>query len=94
VEQVLVQHPAVIDCAVFGVPDPLMGEAVHAVVQVAPGTVADPPLTSELIRFLRSRLSAAKIPRTIEFSEALPRDPNGKLYKRLLREKHRQNQAT
>lgn len=94
VEQVLVQHPDVIDCAVFGVPDRLMGEAVYAVVQAAPGTVADTRLTAELLRFLRERLSAAKIPRTIEFCTALPRDPNGKLYKRLLREKHWQGHAS
>ena len=93
VEQCLLQHPAVLDCAVFGVPDELMGEAVHAVIQPATGVVTDAKLSTEIIAFLRQQLSTAKIPRRIEYVEALPRDPNGKLYKRVLREKWREAQA-
>ena len=93
VEQLLVQHPAVLDCAVFGIPDPLMGEAVCAAVQPAPGVNADATTTEALVAFLRERLSVAKIPRKIEYVDSLPRDPNGKLYKRLLREKYLQGRV-
>jgi long-chain acyl-CoA synthetase len=93
VEQILVQHPAVLDCAVFGIPDPLMGEAVCAAVQPAPGVSADAATTEALVSFLRERLSVAKIPRKLEYVDSLPRDPNGKLFKRLLREKYLQEHA-
>jgi long-chain acyl-CoA synthetase len=88
IEQVLVQHPHVADCAVFGVPDDLMGEAVHAVVQPLPGMRPDAALTGEIMAFLRRHLAASKLPRRLEYTAQLPRDPNGKLYKRLLREPH------
>jgi long-chain acyl-CoA synthetase len=88
IEQFLVQHPDVLDCAVFGVPDEFMGELVHALVQPSPAVVADAALTSSILSFLRRRLSAAKIPRKIEYRTELPRDPNGKLLKRLLRESY------
>jgi len=87
IEQVLVQHPQVLDCAVFGVPDEILGESVRAVVQLAPGTPASAALTAELVMFLRERLSAVKLPRKIEYASELPRDPNGKLFKRSLRAK-------
>ncbi len=88
VEQVLVQHPKVLDCAVFGVPDPTLGEVLRAVVQLAAGVAGDAAVTAELTSFLLRRLSATKIPRKIEYTAALPRDPNGKLFKRLLRDPH------
>ena len=86
IEQVLVQHPAVADCAVVGVPHELFGEVPKAVVQPAPGAAAGPPMTAELLRFLSERLSAMKLPKRFEYMDAIPRDPNGKLYRRLLRE--------
>jgi long-chain acyl-CoA synthetase len=92
VEQVLIQHPGVLDCAVLGIPDALMGEAVHAVIQVPADVVPDAKLTADIMSFLRGRLSAMKLPRRIEYADQLPRDPNGKLYKRLLREKYRPRQ--
>ncbi len=88
IEHVLVQHPNVADCAVFGVPDSLMGESVHAIVQPMPGIEVSAALTSELISFLIQRISVIKVPRKIEYSLQLPRDPNGKLFKRLLREEY------
>jgi long-chain acyl-CoA synthetase len=88
IEQVLVEHASVLDCAVFGIPDELMGEAVHAVVQPAAHATPNAQLTAALMQFMRQRLSAVKLPRSIEYSTQLPRDPNGKLYKRLLRERH------
>jgi long-chain acyl-CoA synthetase len=82
-EHILVTHPAVLDVAVFGVPDEEMGEAVKAVVQFA-----DPALTvteDELLEWCRERLATYKCPRSVDVVAEMPRDPNGKLFKRLLR---------
>ncbi len=87
-ENVLINHPAVLDCAVFGVPDDEMGEQVKAVVQVQPPAEAGPPLAAELIAYCRSRLSALKCPRSVDFVADLPRTPTGKLMKRLLRDRY------
>ena len=84
VEAVLHQHAAVDDVAVFGIPDPEWGEQIKAVIQPAPG-VGD-ELAVELLAFCRERLAAYKVPRSIDFVPQLPRDPNGKLYKRQLRD--------
>jgi long-chain acyl-CoA synthetase len=86
IERALVIHPKVTDCAVFGAPDELWGETVHAVVQTAPGVEQGQQLTRELLAFLGQHVSQVKLPRRIEYAEQLPRDPNGKLYKRKLRE--------
>jgi long-chain acyl-CoA synthetase len=86
VEGVLAEHPAVSDAAVFGIPSEEWGEEVKAVVQPAPGAAGDPDLAAELIAHCRARLAAFKAPKTVDFLEELPRDPNGKLYKRNLRD--------
>ena len=67
-------------------PDEDWGEHVKAVVELADGVEADPALVEELTAYCRGRLASFKIPRTIDFTPALPRDPNGKLYKRKLRD--------
>jgi long-chain acyl-CoA synthetase len=88
VEQVLVQHPRVLDCAVLGVPDSHMGETVRAVVQLQPGIAGDDAMSSDIMVFLLQRLSSIKLPRKIDYVKTLPRDPNGKLFKRILRDQY------
>ncbi|MEP9382764.1 long-chain-fatty-acid--CoA ligase [Nocardioides sp. KR10-350] len=82
VERVLAEHPAVLEVAVVGVPDERWGEAVKAYVALRPGTSATP---DDLIGFCRERLAHYKCPSSVEFLEALPRNPTGKILKRDLR---------
>jgi acyl-CoA synthetase (AMP-forming)/AMP-acid ligase II len=82
VEAVLADHPAVADVAVVGRPDPTWGEAVHAVIIPAEG---EPPSAAEISDWCRARLAHFKCPKTIEFSDILPRTTTGKVLKRELR---------
>jgi long-chain acyl-CoA synthetase len=86
VEAALLAHPEVGDAAVFGVPSEEWGEEVKAVVEPAPGAAAGDALRERLLAHCRGRLAGYKCPRTLDFTNALPRDPNGKLYKRKLRD--------
>ena len=87
-ENLLITHAKVADAAVFGVPNEEMGEEVKAVVQAMPGVPADAALADELIAFCRAHLAGMKCPRSIDFIDAMPRLPTGKLYKKPLREKY------
>lgn len=87
-ENVLINHDAVIDVAVFGVPNEEFGEEVKAVVQPRDMADATPAMAIELMDYCRSKLSHMKCPRSVDFREELPRHPTGKLYKRLLKDEY------
>jgi long-chain acyl-CoA synthetase len=84
VEDVLLQHPAVREAAVVGAPDAYRGETVKAVVVLDPARQAGIE-AADLVRFCRQRMAAYKAPRLIEFREALPKSPQGKVLKHALR---------
>lgn len=86
IEQVIIEHPAVHDVAVFGIPDPEWGESVKAAVELLDGEQPSPELERSILAFARERLAGFKVPRSIDFEDHLPRHPTGKLYKRLLRD--------
>ncbi len=86
VESTLLTHPKIADAAVFGIPHEDWGEEVKAVVEPAPGQKAGPALAGEILAFCQANIAKYKCPRSIDFIEVMPRDPNGKLYKRKLRD--------
>jgi acyl-CoA synthetase (AMP-forming)/AMP-acid ligase II len=83
VENAVFGHPAVSEVAVIGVPDDKWGESVKAIVVLKPGQRAT---ADEIMTFARTRIAGYKTPRSVDFVEALPRNPSGKLLKRQLRE--------
>jgi acyl-CoA synthetase (AMP-forming)/AMP-acid ligase II len=85
VEEVLYQHADVVDCAVFGIPDPRLGERLKAMVELRTGA---PATETDLDAWCGERLARFKCPEIIELVDTLPRDPNGKVLKRRLRDAH------
>ncbi|MBI2231845.1 MAG: long-chain fatty acid--CoA ligase [Deltaproteobacteria bacterium] len=86
VEELLMKHPAVAEAAVIGIPDPDSGEAVKAFAVLKAGA---PATEQELTEFCRTRIAVYKAPRFVEFIDALPRNPSGKILKRELRARER-----
>jgi len=85
VEEVLYTHPSVLEATVIGVPDAHWGESVKAIVVLKPGMTAS---TGELIAFCKENMASYKKPSTVEFHEALPKSPTGKILKRVLRDEY------
>jgi long-chain acyl-CoA synthetase len=85
-EAALIAHPAVLEVAVFGIPNAEWGEEVKAVVQVRPGVQPSDELTQKLLEHCASQIAKYKCPRSIDYVDELPRDDNGKLYKQRLRD--------
>jgi fatty-acyl-CoA synthase len=88
IEDCLIMHPKVADVAVFGVPNPDLGEEVKAVVQPEAGIEPSDQLARELAAFAEEHIARFKVPRSIDFREELPRLPTGKLYKRILKDEY------
>jgi long-chain acyl-CoA synthetase len=87
VEKIIYQHPAVLEAAVFGIPDPQWGELVMAIVTLKPGMTLN-ARGQDLITFCKQSLAHYKVPRRIEFTKIeLPKSGSGKILKRVLCEK-------
>ncbi len=86
IDNEMLKHPAVLDCCTIGIPNEEWGEEIRSVVQLQRGRSASGELAEELIEFARSRLPGFKRPRSIEFTDDLPRLPSGKIQRRLVRE--------
>jgi long-chain acyl-CoA synthetase len=88
VDAVLLEHPAVGDAATIGIPDEEWGESVHSVVELREGYAPSEALAVEIRDFCRDHLAHFKCPRSVEFTETLPRHDTGKIYRRLLRDRY------
>ena len=86
IEGELIMHPAVADVAVFGIPHPDWGEEIKAVVELNEGQDPSDELAADIIGFAGTRMGKFKVPKTVDFAEHLPREANGKLMKRKLRD--------
>jgi long-chain acyl-CoA synthetase len=95
VENAIAQHPAVLQCAVIGIPDPLWGESVHAVIVVKPGATVQ---AADLIAFCKERIARYKCPHSVDLrTDSLPMSGAGKVLKRELRRpfwEHQDRQVT
>jgi len=87
IDAVLLEHPAVRDAATIGVPNDEWGEEVLAVGELEPPATPSAAMAEELITHTRSRLARFKCPRSVEFVDSLPRQDNGKVYRKVLRDR-------
>lgn len=94
VDAVLLTHPAVGDVATIGIPNEEWGEEVRAVVELKAGIERSDALAKEMVAFCRERLAHYKCPRAVDFIDELPRQDNGKIYKRWLRDRYRTNEES
>jgi len=85
VENALFKHPEIADVAVIGVPDDRWGEAVKAIIVPEKGASPDP---AEIIKWAKTQIAGYKVPKSIDFIDALPRNPSGKILRRELRDPH------
>ncbi len=85
IENALIGMAGVRDCAIFGVPDDEFGERLYACIELEPNAVLSPSAVQD---FLRGRLANFKVPKDIQFLDALPREASGKIFKRKLRDLH------
>ncbi|GGM17946.1 fatty-acyl-CoA synthase [Streptomyces fumigatiscleroticus] len=90
VEDALLTHPAVAECAVIGIPDPVWGEVGRAVVVLTPGTRAD---EDDILGHLKDRLAKYKIPKSLVVTESLPRTASGKIIKSVVRDTYATDRA-
>jgi len=94
IENALCGHPAVADAAVIGAPDADFGERVVAVVELMDAAEAGPDMAADIRDFARAKLGSLKAPKLIDFRDSLPREPTGKLFKKLLVEEYRKRVPT
>ncbi|MBN1367772.1 MAG: long-chain-fatty-acid--CoA ligase [Dehalococcoidales bacterium] len=85
VEEILYRHPAILEAAVIGVPDPYWVERVHAVITLKQGQITT---VEEIIAFCKKQIAGYKVPKSVEFVEELPKNSSGKMMKRELRDKY------
>lgn len=85
IEEILYSHPKIEDAAIIGVPDPLWGESVRAVIVLKRGETMT---EEEVIEYCKNHLASYKKPKSVEFVESLPRNPSGKVLKTVLRERY------
>jgi long-chain acyl-CoA synthetase len=91
IENCLMTHPDIHDCAVFGIPDPDFGEALCACIKLEDGALLDP---AEVQAHVREHLAGYKVPKVVEFLDELPREDSGKIFKRKLKEPYWEGRET